>query len=59
MNYKIEELLKQITVLEDELRTVLANQQSSIHFQVKGKRIEFEQSIKQTHQKLQKTFFAG
>lgn len=57
MNYRIEELLKQITVLEDELRTVLAEQQSSIHFQVKGKRIEFEQSIKQTHQKLQKNFF--
>lgn len=57
MNYRIEELLKQITVLEDELRDALSNQQSSIHFQVKGKRIEFEQSIKQTHQKLKKNFF--
>lgn len=57
MNHRIEELLKQITVLEDELRTAISEQQSSIHFQVKGRRIEFEHSIKQTHQKLKKNFF--
>lgn len=57
MNLRIEELLKQITTLEDELRVALSEQQSSIHFHVNGKRIEFEQSIKQTHLKLKKNFF--
>ena len=32
-------------------------QQSSIFFQIKGKRVEFEQSIKETHRKLKMNFF--
>ncbi len=57
MDERIRQLLNQITVLEDELRSVLGEQQSSIFFQIKGKRVEFEQSIKQAHQKLKKNFF--
>lgn len=57
MDMRIQQLLTQITALEDELRTVLSEQQSSIFFQIKGKRVEFEQSIKQTHLKLKKNFF--
>jgi hypothetical protein len=57
MNSRVQQLLDQITVLEDELRIALAEQNSTIHFQIQGKRIEFEQSIKQTHLKLKKNFF--
>ena len=57
MDNRIQQLLNQITVLEDELRTVLSQQQSSLFFQIKGKRVEFEKSIKQTHRKLKKNFF--
>jgi hypothetical protein len=57
MDIRIQQLLNQITALEDELRSVLGEQQSSIFFQIKGKRVEFEQSIKQTHLKLKKNFF--
>ena len=57
MNDRIQQLLHQITALEDELRIAVNDQQSSIFFQIKGKRIEFEQSIKQTHLKLKKNFF--
>ncbi len=57
MDERIRQLLNQITVLEDELRSVLGEQQSSIFFQIKGKRVEFEQSIKQAHLKLKKNFF--
>jgi hypothetical protein len=57
MDIRIQQLLAQITALEDELRNVLSEQQSSIFFQIKGKRVEFEQSIKQTHRKLKKNFF--
>lgn len=57
MNERIETLLKQITELEDELRTALNEQQSSMYFQIKDKRVEFEKSVKQTHRKLKKNFF--
>ena len=57
MDDRIKQLLSQMTALEDELRTALSEQQSSIFFQIKGKRVEFEKSIKQTHHKLKKNFF--
>lgn len=57
MDDRIKELLNQITMLEDELRTTLSEQQSSIFFQIKGKRVEFEQSIKEKHLQLKKSFF--
>ncbi len=57
MNDTIEQLLKQITALEDDLRKALSEQQSSVFFQIKGKRVEFEHSIKQTHKRLKRNFF--
>ena len=57
MNNHIRELLGQISTLEDELRIALKEQQSTISFQIKGKSIEFEESIKQTHQQLKTSFF--
>lgn len=57
MNDRIQQLLDQITVLEDELRTALSEQPSSMFFQIKGKRVEFEQSIKETHHRLKMNFF--
>jgi hypothetical protein len=57
MDDRIQQLLHQITALEDELRTALSEQQSSLFFQIKGKRVEFEKSIKQAHRKLKKNFF--
>lgn len=57
MNNRIQQLLDQITALEDDLRTALSEQQTSVFFQIKGKRIEFEQSIKATHRKLKRNFF--
>jgi len=57
MNTRIRELLDQITNLEDELRIALSEQPSSIIFQIKGKRIEFEKSIKETHKRLKTNIF--
>ena len=57
MNDHIQQLLEQITALEDDLRKALSEQQSSVFFQIKGKRVEFEQSIKQTHRRLKQNFF--
>lgn len=57
MNDRIQQLLDQITALEDDLRIALSEQQSSMFFQIKGKRVEFEQSIKETHRRLKMNFF--
>jgi hypothetical protein len=57
MNDRIQQLLSQITALEDDLRMALNEQQSTMFFQIKGKRVEFEKSIKETHLKLKKSFF--
>lgn len=57
MNDRIQQILNQITALEDDLRIALSEQQSTMFFQIKGKRIEFEQSIKETHKRLKTNFF--
>lgn len=57
MNDRIQQLLSQINVLEDELRTALSEQPSTMFFQIKGKRIEFEKTIKETHRRLKRNFF--
>jgi len=57
MNKKIRDLLNQITELEDELRSSLQEQESSLLFKIKDKRIEFERDIKQQHRKLKMGIF--
>jgi hypothetical protein len=57
MNDRIQQILNQITELEDDLRIALNEQQTSMFFQIKGKRVEFEQSIKETHKRLKTNFF--
>lgn len=57
MNDRIRNLLAQMAALEDELRTALHEQESSVFFQIKGKRIEFEQSIRDAHRRLKTGFF--
>jgi hypothetical protein len=59
MNNRVQQLLDQITALEDELRTALSEQPSSIFFQIKGKRVEFEHSVQQAHRRLKTNFSAG
>ena len=57
MNDRIRELLAQIKTLEDELQTAVHAQEHRMFFQIKGKRIEFEHSIRQTHSRLKTGFF--
>lgn len=57
MNNRVQQLLEQITVLEDELRTALSEQPSNIYFQIKGKRVEFEQSVREAHRRMKTSFF--
>lgn len=59
MSDRIQQLLKQMTTLEDELRIALREQPSTIFFQIKGKRVAFEKSVEETHLRLKTNFFAG
>lgn len=52
MNARIDHLLQQIRQLEEELRAELSQRSQVIGFTIKGRRVEFERSIKQAHKKL-------
>lgn len=57
MNDRIAQLLGQMAALEEELRTSVHDQESRMFFQIKGKRVEFERSVRDAHRKLKKNFF--
>lgn len=57
MNEKITQILAQMAVLENDLRTAVQEQESKMFFQIRGKRVEFESSVKAAHRKLKKNFF--
>jgi hypothetical protein len=57
MNERIHQLLTQMSVLEDDLREALHEQETSMLFEIRGKRVEFEHTIKQVHRRLKTGFF--
>jgi len=57
MNDRIRHLLNQMSALEDEMRTTLHAQETKMFFEIKGKRIEFETTVRQAHRRLKKNFF--
>lgn len=57
MNDRIRHLLDQMSVIEEDLRVALHEQEASALFQIKGKRVEFEESIRQAHLRLKSGFF--
>lgn len=46
-----------MAALEDDLREALHEQEASMLFEIRGKRVEFEHSIKQAHCRLKTGFF--
>ena len=52
MNDKIRKILQQIKALEDEMQAELTQQSSLWFYQIQGRRIKFEQSIKEAHRKI-------
>ncbi len=57
MDTRIQDLLRQITLLEDDLRTALHERESRIEFTIRGKRIEFERGVRKAHERLKRNFF--
>ena len=52
MNKKIKNIVDKIYELEDELRSILYEQQTEFSYKFAGKRIEFEEGIREAHKKL-------
>jgi len=57
MNDRIRHLLDQMAALEEDLRVALQEQEAGVLFEIKGKRVEFEQSIREAHRRLKSGFF--
>ena len=57
MNDRIRSLLNQMNALEDEMRAALQSQETKMFFEIRGRRIEFEKAVEQTHRKLKKNIF--
>lgn len=57
MNDNIHQILQKMAALEADLKNAVHHQESQVFFQLKGKRVEFERSVRQAHRKLKKNFF--
>lgn len=57
MNDRIQHVLTQMAALEDELRDALHEQETRMLFEIRGKKVEFERSIRQAHGRLKTGFF--
>ncbi len=57
MNEKISQLMAKMATLEDELLTAIHEQESKMFFEINGKRVEFESSVRAAHKKLKTNFF--
>lgn len=52
MNNRIRQILDQITVLENELHTLIEQQEGRLRYQIEGKRVTFEHAIRDAHRKV-------
>lgn len=52
MNNRIQQILDQITALEDELHAAIEQHEGRLRYQIEGKRVMFEQTIKEAHLRL-------
>ena len=52
MNERISQILQQMATLEAELQTAVHAQEHRMFFQIKGRRVEFERSVREAHNKL-------
>ena len=57
MNDNIAKILSQMAALEDELRSAVHEQENKMFFVIKGKRVEFESTVKAAHRQLKNNFF--
>ena len=49
MNEKIRHILNDIAALEDELATLIQEQQEQLHYRIEGSKIRFEENLRRLH----------
>lgn len=52
MNNRVRQILGQISALEEELRTLVEEHRANLRYQIEGKRVVFEQALKEAHQRV-------
>lgn len=52
MNERITRILAQMAALDEELRSAVEEQEGRMFFQIKGKRVEFERTVRAAHIKV-------
>jgi len=52
MNENIRKLLSDIARLEEELATVIQDQQEQLHYRIEGSKIRFEENLRRVHHEL-------
>lgn len=57
MNNRIRQLIDQIGELESELNTLIDEQESRLRYQVEGRRVVFEQTIREAHRRVKMGVF--
>lgn len=57
MNSRIRQILDQITALEDELHTAIEQQESRLRYRIEGRRVTFENAIRDAHRRLRMGVF--
>lgn len=57
MNKRIDQLIAEITALEAELHALLEDRQQRLRYQIEGRRIVFEQAIREAHQRVRMNVF--
>ena len=55
MDHRIRNLLDQIAALEGELRGVVHEQEQKLRYELDGKRVRFEDHVRQTHRQLKRS----
>jgi hypothetical protein len=52
MNENVRKLLSDIAKLEEELATVIQDQQEQLHYRIEGSKIRFEENLRRVHHEL-------
>jgi hypothetical protein len=58
MNENIQRLLTEISELEEELATVIQEQQERLHYRIEGSKIRFEENLRRIHHDLRTGVFS-
>ena len=58
MNKNIQHILSEIARLEEELATVIHEQQEQLHYRIEGSKVRFEKNLRKIHHELKTGVFS-